>query len=176
MRLRRIMLESGFRSIRGLAEGCGLAPATLARRIQKERASGSAKIDGQTLQSIATTTGFSAHWIMTGEGSPYLDHEAEIGAQPAHASRDRVDWGREVVEGLVSQGVGEKRARHAVGALLLERDANYSSAVELYRASLQKLGYAHTRIQQESAETAHKNARKTATRARSKRSQENKRR
>jgi hypothetical protein len=146
------MLESGFRSIRSLAEGCGLAPATLARRIQRERTAGSANVDGQTIRSIAATTGFSAHWIMTGEGSPYLDTEAASETQPGLGPRDRVDWGREVVDGLVSQGVGLRRAQHAVGALLLDRDAEYSSVVELYQASLRKLGYAHTRVRPKSAD------------------------
>lgn len=146
------MLETGFRSMRSLAEGCGLAPATLARRIQKERATGSANVDGQTIQSIAATTGFSAHWIMTGEGSPYLDKKAADETRSGSGTRDRVDWGREVVDGLVSQGVGLRRAQHAVGALLLERDAEYASVVELYQASLRKLGYAHTRVRQESAD------------------------
>lgn len=152
-RLRRIMLEGGFRSIRGLAEGCGLAPATLAKRIQKERDTGSAKVDGHTIQRISKKTGFNAHWIMTGEGSPYTSSEtAPEPAATAHANpRDRIEWGREVVEGLVLQGISPTRARQAVGALLLQGDTDYGSVLELYQASLEKLGYTHTPVRKEAS-------------------------
>lgn len=166
------MIEGGFRSIRALAEGCGLAPATLAKRIQKERESGSARIDGHTIQRIARTTGFDAHWIMTGEGSPYpgdvpsrvlsspsMDRtpppvggssKAEPGREDSIAGRpDSIGWGREVVEALVRQGIAATRARQAVGALLLETQASYASVLELYQASLDRLGYAHAPIKKE---------------------------
>jgi DNA-binding Lrp family transcriptional regulator len=170
-RLRRIMLEGGFRSIRSLAEGCGLAPATLAKRIQKERESGSAKIDGHTIQRVAQKTGFSAHWIMTGEGSPYgggsgaphpddgagLDLAshgpggARLGtADDASADGYRsIEWGREVVEALVRQGIASNRARQTVGALLLEAKTSYSGILELYQASLDRLGYTHAALKKE---------------------------
>lgn len=179
------MLEGGFRSIRSLAEGCGLAPATLAKRIQKEREFGSARIDGHTLQRIAGKTGFNAHWIMTGEGSPYLHDSHSDGAGPEQPvsvvqgalakarsgvgrrdsvplnARDpgaddgrRIAWGREVVAVLVDQGIAATRARHAVGALLLEADAHYSSVLELYQASLDRLGYTHTALTKEGASSA----------------------
>src|SRR5690606_7843133 len=99
--------------------------------------------DRATEPTSRAISGFSNGRADTPPGSGGFVSTRLASTQGAGANRgDRLDWGREVVDGLVRQGVPQSRARQAVGALLLESEPSYSSVVELYQASLERLGYA----------------------------------